>query len=196
MTAKKSTGAPSKEAQAAGASAPTTEQVAALMAEVARLSNALAVATKINATPAAAVTPTVQGLPKEAPKFKEAPRYKLLEKAFMAGIKVRQGSDWVPFDDVMLDPESMPFLNKLSGPFGGLGDAEREPIMIEFLGIPDDHLEPANEAAEWMFDNIDVLKDRALAMAASRQTKRRRRDPIESLTTIGPNATVINQASQ
>lgn len=180
--------APTKEAPAAATQDP---QMAALMAEVARLSAALAAANK----PAAAPAPVIQGLPKEAPKFKEAPRYKLLEKAFVAGVKIRQGKDWVPFDDVLLDPESMPFIAKLSGPFGGLGDAEREPIMIEYLGIPDDHLEPANEAAEWMFDHIDELKTRALAMAANRQTKRRRRDPIESLTTIGPNATVLNQAS-
>lgn len=186
---KAAAGAPSKDSQAAAA-APTANE-AAMAKEIARLNAALAAASKPAAAAKPAPEPIVLGLPPSAPKFKQAPRYKLLQKAFMSGILIQHGDDWMPFDDVLLDPEAQPFLNKLSGPFGGRGDAERQAINIEFKGIPDEHMEPLNEAADWMMDHIDELKDRALKAAHERRTTRKSRNPIEALTVIGPHATVL-----
>lgn len=186
---KAAAGAPSKDSQAAAAAPANNE--AAMAKEIARLTAALAAATKPAAAAKPAPEPIILGLPDTAPKFKQAPRYRLVEKAYMSGILIQHGDDWLPFDDVLLDPEAQPFVNKLSGPFGGIGDAERQPINIEFKGIPDEHLQPINEAAEWMFDHIDELKDRAMKLAHERRGKRKTRNPIEALTVIGPHATVL-----
>lgn len=122
-------------------------------------------------------------------KFSEPPRYKLLEKAFFGAVKVRRGRDWLPLEDVLLDPEAQPLENKLNGPFDNKEGGERVALEIEFEGIPDDHMEALNDAANWMMDNVDALKEKA--RLATPQTKRRRRDPVDALTVMGAGATVL-----
>lgn len=129
----------------------------------------------------------------QSPKFKEAPRYRLLQKAFLNGVKVRKGKDWVPMDDVLLDPESMPLAAQLSGPHDGSG-GERMPLEIEFLGIPDEHMEPLNDAARWMSEHIDEMKERARQQ--SLQKGKGKRDPIDALTIIGPGAAVLSPSKE
>lgn len=123
--------------------------------------------------------------------FSEAPRYRLLEKAFFSAVKVKSGRDFVPYADVTLDPNEQPIANKLSGPFDNKGGEERLPIEIEYEGIPDDHLDPLNDAAEHMYLNVDELKAKAMAEAAKNRRTLRRRDPIEAMTVIGPHAQVV-----
>lgn len=123
------------------------------------------------------------------PTFKEPPRYRLLQKAFLT-CKVKQGEEWVPYADVLLDPEEQPVVG-LSGPFGGRGPVQRQPLIIEFAGIPDEHLEPLNDAAHYMMDHIDELKAHAATEAGKRRTKRGN-NPIDALTVIGPGAVVAN----
>lgn len=148
------------------------------------------------ASTAAAVDAAIRPAGLQCPTFTEAARYRVLEKAFMSGIKIRHGNDWMPYDDVLLDPESQPLMQKLSGPFSGRGDAERVPIEIEFEGIPDYHLEPLNDAANWMMDHVEELETEArrvsMAQTRMRGRTRGRRNPIDALTVIGPGAEVLS----
>lgn len=130
------------------------------------------------------------------PVFKEPPRYKLLEKAFLAGVKVQKGKDWIPFDDVLLSPEDQPLAHALPGAFGGRGDPERVPLIIEYLGVPDQHMEPLNEAAEWMMEHIDELKEQLRAERVRSQKGVRTRNPVDALTIIGSDATVLRQVEE
>lgn len=126
------------------------------------------------------------------PNFAEPPRYKLLEKSFLSGVKVLRGRDWMPFDDVLLNPEEQPIQN-LSGPYGGRGEPERAPLLIEYEGIPDEHMEPVNEAGNWMLDNVDKLKEHA-RMDRAKSTGsagRRNRNPVDSLSIVSPDAQVL-----
>jgi hypothetical protein len=125
----------------------------------------------------------------KAPVFKEKPRYRLLERAFLSGVRVRRGRDWVPYDDVLLDPESMPLAAQVSGPFDGVG-GERQPLEIEFDGIPGEHMEPINEAAQWMSEHVEELKKEA----RSKRKATGKRSVIDQLTTIGPDSEVLKPA--
>jgi hypothetical protein len=129
----------------------------------------------------------------EAPTFKDAPRYRLLEKAAFTNIKVKQGDEFIPLQDVVLDPEEQPMLQQLSGPFGGKGTPKRMPIEIQYDGIPDDHMEPLNESAEWMLDHVDELKAHFAAVRTGR--RRRRADPVEALSIVGHGAEVVDRAA-
>jgi hypothetical protein len=130
----------------------------------------------------------------QRPTFKEPPIYRVMEKAYMSGIKIKQGNDWVPYDDVLLDPEAQPLANQLSGPYDGKAGGERVPLIIEFRGIPADHLEPMNEAARWVCDHIDELKRHAEAEAL--KSRKKRGSPIDALTIVGPGAVVLNETRE
>jgi hypothetical protein len=130
--------------------------------------------------------------PNKAPVFKEKPRYRLTERAFLSGVRVRRGKDWVPYDDVLLDPESMPLATALSGPFDGVG-GERQPLEIEFDGIPGEHMEPLNEAAVWATEHAEELKKEA-RLQRSKRKGAAKLSVIDRLTEIGPDATVLNEA--
>lgn len=129
----------------------------------------------------------------EVPKFSEHPRYALLEKAHFPNVKVQQGDEWVPMQDVLLDPEEMPFEQALKGPFGPrAGTPKRVALKVEYDGVPDDHLEPLNEAAEWMLEHVDELK---AYFAANRPKGRgRRRDPVDNLVIVGYGAETLSPA--
>lgn len=130
------------------------------------------------------------------PKFSTAPRYRLLEKAFLSAVKVKRGRSWIPYDDVLLDPTTQPMATTLSGDYDSNGDPDRVPLEIEFEGIPDDHMEPMNEAAEWMMDHVDQLKAEAsTARNAATKARRRNRNPIDDLTIVGQGA-VLATAGQ
>lgn len=116
-------------------------------------------------------------------KGAEKPRYKLLQKAAFVEVSVVRGREVIPLSDVVLDPEEQPLMQQLSGPFGGRGHAERVPLVIEYDGIPDEHMEPVNAAAEDRFNRIDELKAEAHASATK---KRKKRGPLEELTIVGP----------
>lgn len=140
-----------------------------------------------------AATATSNAAKAEAPKFKEPPRYRLKERAFFCEVKMKRGREWVPYADVLLDPEIMPLASPLSGPHDGVSGGERMPMEIEFLGIPDEHMEPLNDAGHWMLENVDMLKQKASEQAA-RKGGKKGRNPIDSLTIVGPGAAVLNPA--
>lgn len=111
-------------------------------------------------------------------KSNEPARYRLTQKAFLSGVRVRKGRDWIPYDDVLLDPEEMPLAQNLSGPFGGRGDAERVPLEIEYDGVPGHYMEPLNDAAHAM---------------VQKHHRGARLNPIDALTIVGPGAKVLKE---
>lgn len=135
--------------------------------------------------------PATQQAQADRPTFREPPRYKLLEKAFLGEVKIKEGEDWMPYTDVLLDPEEQPIIG-LSGPFGGRGTPKRQPILIEFAGIPDSHMEPINEAGNWMLDHVEELIAEAQKAGIKARGQRGRRNPIDALTIVGPGSEVLN----
>lgn len=131
----------------------------------------------------------------DRPTFTEPPRYKLLEKAFLGDVKIKQGEDWVPYNDVLLDPDEQPIIG-LSGPFSGRGTPQRQPLLIEFMGIPDSHMEPVNKAAEWMMDHIEELIAEAQKAGIKARGHRGRRNPIDALTIVGPGSHVLKEVGE
>lgn len=122
-------------------------------------------------------------------KGAEKPRYKLLQRSAFQEVGVVRGKEVIPLSDVVLDPEEQPLAQALSGPFGGRGQPERVPLIIEFDGIPDEHMEPVNAAAEERFNNIDELKAKAHAEATTKRKSGKRRSPLDELTIVGPTPT-------
>lgn len=113
----------------------------------------------------------------------EKPRYKLLQKAWFTDVGVvtpRNGV--VQMNDVLLDPEEQPPTERLSGPYDGKGGMERVPLVIEFEGVPDEHMEPLNDPAKAKYDRIDELK--AEAAKGRKTTRRSRLDPISDLSMV------------
>lgn len=109
---------------------------------------------------------------------KQSPRYRLTEKAFMSGVRLKRGRDWIPFDDILLDPAEMPLVSPLNGPFAGFaGDGDRAPLEIEYDGVPAYFMEPLNDAAKAMFA----------------KHQRSQINPIDALTIIGPHAKVLRE---
>jgi hypothetical protein len=63
------------------------------------------------------------------------------------------------------------------------------PLIIEFDGIPDGHMEPVNAAAEERYNRIDELKAEAHAEATKKRKSGKRRSPLDELTIVGPAPT-------
>jgi hypothetical protein len=122
-------------------------------------------------------------------KGAEKPRYRLLAKAAFTEVAVVRGREVIPLSDVVLDPDEQPLANQLSGPFGGRGAAERVPLVIEYEGIPDEHMEPVNASAHDRFDRIDELKAEAHAEAQKRRRSGKGRSPLDELSIVGPAPT-------
>lgn len=126
-------------------------------------------ATDVTAKAPAKVIPLIPG--REAAKFTEQfghkPKYALTEKAYIG--------------DILYDPESPvhPVTKRPRAEDAETG--ERAPLVIEFEGIPGPHMTPTNDAARAM------VQAHPKAHAASI-------NPVESLTTVGPGATVLQPA--
>jgi hypothetical protein len=94
----------------------------------------------------------------QAPRRNEAPKYKLLEKAYL--------------NERLYDPELQP-LDQLAEPNED-GTQPRKDLIVTFAGVPAYYMVPVNDAAKAM---CEKHKDRMTAM-----------NPIDDLTMVTPEA--------
>jgi len=96
-------------------------------------------------------------------QFGEKPKYELTEKAYIG--------------DVLWDPAE-PQHPITRRPRGTDDAGDLKPLVIEYEGIPGPHMVPMNECARVMFETHQHQASRNL-------------NPVDSLTIVGPGATVL-----